>query len=138
MLSGRYRTERLCRFWSKNKNGYCLAPSCQGLRIREDIEHILVSCQSLEHARNQLKAFTTSFSLNHHSAVQYTLALHCVPENCHFVQFLLDCSTLPNVIDSVQQYGSQILFPLFHVSRTWCYVLHRERLKILGRWKVFH
>ena len=25
-LTGRYRTERLCRFWSGNKDGYCLLP----------------------------------------------------------------------------------------------------------------
>ena len=28
MLSGRYRSEGLCRFWSANPNGYCLLQSC--------------------------------------------------------------------------------------------------------------
>ena len=28
MLSGQYRTEQLCRFWSNNRLGVCLAPGC--------------------------------------------------------------------------------------------------------------
>ena len=28
MMSGRYRTDYLCRHWSNNKQGYCLAPTC--------------------------------------------------------------------------------------------------------------
>ena len=42
-LSGRYRTERLCRFWSNNPQGFCLLPSCAGREIYEDEEHILLS-----------------------------------------------------------------------------------------------
>ena len=42
MLSGRYRTERLSRFWSKNKEGFCLLPSCHGNMVHEDLEHILI------------------------------------------------------------------------------------------------
>ena len=34
-LSGRYYTERLCRFWSDNKFGYCLLDSCKNLNIYE-------------------------------------------------------------------------------------------------------
>jgi hypothetical protein len=45
MLSGRYRTERLMRFWSKNKEGLCLLPSCSELHLQEDLEHILVHCR---------------------------------------------------------------------------------------------
>ena len=28
MVSGRYRTERMCRFWSNNRSGHCLAETC--------------------------------------------------------------------------------------------------------------
>ena len=37
MLSGRYRTESLSRFWSNNPNGYCLLPHCSGKSVKEDI-----------------------------------------------------------------------------------------------------
>ena len=137
MLSGRYRTERLCRFWSRNKRGFCLAPSCQGLNIPEDLEHILVHCQSLEPARLHLNTFTYNFSLSQHPTIQHILNSLSIPGNDQFVQFLLDCSALPSVISTVQSLVSQTLTPLFHVSRTWCYVIHRERLKILGRWRKF-
>ena len=54
-----------------------------------------------------------------------------------FVQFILDCSTLPKVIEATQTLGPDVLFHLFHISRTWCYTLHRERLKAFGRWRKF-
>jgi hypothetical protein len=49
-------------------------------------------------------------------------------------QFLLDCSVIPRVISLVQEHGDDVLHHLFKISRTWCYSLHRDRLKISGRW----
>ena len=43
MLSGRYRTESLSRFWSENKSGVCLlGDPCTN--TMDTIPHILVSC----------------------------------------------------------------------------------------------
>ena len=56
MLSGRYRTEKLSRFWFKNKGGYCLLPSCSGFKVEEDLEHILAI-----HARIGLVDFTRKY-----------------------------------------------------------------------------
>ena len=50
-----------------------------------------------------------------------------------WVQFVLDCSVFPQVIAS-SQCDKTVLPLLFKVTRTWCYSLHRTRLKILGRW----
>ena len=49
------------------------------------------------------------------------------------VQFFLDCSVIPEIIHAAQTDHS-ILTLLFRSTRTWCYSLHRTRLKILGRW----
>ena len=49
------------------------------------------------------------------------------------VQFFLDCSVIPEVIKAAQMNNS-ILTLLFRATRTWCYSLHRTRLKMLGRW----
>ena len=49
------------------------------------------------------------------------------------VQFLLDCSTLPEVIAEVQN-KSDILVDLFKFSRSWCYSINKSRLKLIGRW----
>ena len=52
MVSGRYRCETMCRFWSSNKKGFCLAPTCH--EVPGDLEHLLTSCPALEHTRHQL------------------------------------------------------------------------------------
>ena len=47
------------------------------------------------------------------------------------VQFVLDCSVLPNVIALVQKFGQNILDQLFYLTRSLCFSLHKARLKIL-------
>ena len=53
-----------------------------------------------------------------------------------FMQFLLDASALPVTINLVSKVGEEVLFPLFSLTRTWCYALHRERLNLLRRQKT--
>jgi hypothetical protein len=135
-LSGRYRTELLCSNWSSNNGGFCLCPSCEGQEVEEDVEHILLHCGSLGQVRERLVAFTISSSKSqpHLSSTLLTLAR---PDNELFLQFLLDCSVIQQVICLVQEQGTGVLEHFFKVSRTWCYSLHRERLKILGRWSDY-
>ena len=133
MLSGRYRTERLMRFWSKNKKGVCLLPTCKDLEIPEDLEHILIHCGSLEDARVGLADFSTTYSENYEQIKEIVREL-CNPSHPQFTQFLLDCSCLPSVITAAQLHGDLVLHHLFRITRTWCYSLHRARLKLLGRW----
>ena len=104
-LSGRYRTERLCRHWSSNKGGHCLLHSCAEHRILEDKEHILLHCASLSHTRERL----VSFILNYSALVPEIGSLlftYLNPNNPHYCQFLLDCSVIPEVISFVQSQGS--------------------------------
>ena len=133
LLSGRYRTELLCRHWSSNSEGFCLLPSCLGLGVKEDLEHILLKCGSLAGTRERLCSFTSkhAMSLPHLCSTLLTLTR---PDHPMFCQFLLDCSVIPDVISLVQALGEDVLHHLFKVSRTWCYSLHRDRLKMLGRW----
>ena len=61
----------------------------------------------------------------------------CSPTNPLFCQFLLDWSVIPELIAAVQDQihdGDDILHHLFHLNRTWVYTLHKERMKLLGRW----
>ena len=135
MLSGRYRTERLCWYWLQNQSGHCLAPTCRGLGQVEDLAHILTYCPSLEATRHHLLSFTVKYSSNLLPIIKNLLFEYLNPENPNYVQFLVDCSTLPDVISAGQQTGPDVVHHLFHITRTWCYSLHRERLKILGRWR---
>ena len=134
MLSGRYRTEVLSRHWSTNRPGHCLLPSCTA-QI-EDLAHILVFCPSLSHIRTNLLHFTKQYLAKIPEGALQQITNIASPASPLFMDFLLDCSTIPCVILLVQRMGPELLHHLFHVSRTWCYSLHKERLKLLGRWNL--
>ena len=52
MISGRYRTESLCRFWSDNHQGSCLASTC--FQTVGDLEHLLLHYPALQLVRNSI------------------------------------------------------------------------------------
>ena len=128
-LSGRYRSESLASHWSTNTNGYCLAPTCN--TTVETIEHILTECASYRETMRNLCNLWLSVS-NPHVLILVLDAL--CNDREYFMQFLLDCSVLPPVILATQRHGSSILEKLFYLTRTWCYAIHRKRMKNLGRW----
>ena len=118
-LSGRYRTESLTRHWSKSKNGYCQASTCY--QVTENVEHILLHCTYYDNCRRNLKALWLSST----DPIIYQLVLEAFSSPSeYFLQFTLDCSTLPNVINASQCYGSKILDELFYLTRTWCFSIH--------------
>ena len=134
MLSGRYRTEYLCRHWSK-RSGACLANSCIGLDYPETIEHILLFCPSLSDAR------ASSFNLWTATAEKYPYLAPIIKKAMSLqpafrCQFVLDCSPLPDVIQLKQTHGHNALQKLLHLTRSYCFTLHRERAKQLGRWNA--
>ena len=132
MLSGRYRTEQLCSRWSGR------SPNCKLCKQNEpeNLHHILAVCDSLEPTRIQLSVFTNNLLLQCPEVTPIVLK-YCVPTEPLFIQFLLDCSVLPEVIRLSQTYGSVIFHLLFQLTRTWCYVLHKTRLRLINRWKKF-
>ena len=135
LLSGRYRTAALTSHWS-DTSGVCkLSPSCCST---EDTSHILKYCSALQTTRENLFSFTDSYSASH-PIIASIIQKYCKRgTECRlFCQFILDCSVLPEVIISVQTNGQVILHHLFNITRIWCYALHRERLKILNKWRNF-
>ena len=136
MVSGRYRTEKLCSHFSKDKTGFCQTPHCKGLDYFEDLEHILADCPALEDTRTRLRSFTANYCQSL-PEVQPLIDVLSSPSNPSYCQFLVDCSVLPEVIAATQTCGPQLLVHLFRITRTWCYCLHRTRLRILGRWRRF-
>ena len=128
-LSGRYRTESLCSHWSSNKEGFCLSQTC--CNQIETVEHILVHCQ----AYSPMRAKLTRLWLGSSNPIVLELASQAlVSSSSYLLQFILDCSVIPRVITATQHYGTDLLYSLFHLTRTWCFSIHRERLKIYGRW----
>ena len=79
-LTGRYRTERLCRFWSNNRGGFCLLNMCKNIGISETLEHVVLYCPG----KNQ----------------EITVTYLYAPDSMLNMQFLIDCSVLPLVISA--------------------------------------
>ena len=77
MASGRYRTEALCRFWSDNRNGFCLAPTCN--QVAGDLEHLLIVCPALQQTRTSLQQMLLDRSVQYpalHSTIKQVLYQH--------------------------------------------------------------
>ena len=128
-LSGRYRTERLASHWSKNKEGYCLAPSCKN-KI-ETTKHILIECDAYIHCKMCLYSIWISYPC----PIVHGLVLEALSaETDYLLQFIIDCSVLPSVICALQSFGETILQKLFYLTRSWCWSVHKQRMKLLGRW----
>ena len=130
MLSGRYRVGSLLKHFSASHNGDC---ELCGLEL-EDLSHLLVPrCPHLlerkallvEYARSVLSSSEVCLSI-------FTNILDNGKED-EQVQLFLDCSAIPCVI-SANQDDKTVIPLLFRVTRTWCYSLHRTRLKLLNRW----
>ena len=136
MLSGRYRTEALCSHWSESGDKFCKSSNCKEYQTVEDLPHILATCGSLQATREKLMDFTAKYKNSIEiSVVQDIISTFCSTSHPSFCQFLIDCSVLPEVITAAQNHGSDVVFHhLFRITRTWCYCLHRDRLKNLGRW----
>ena len=135
LISGRYRTESLLSHWVPNSNGHCkLTDTCN---TTEDINHFLKICPALDIARHKLCNFTESYCISHPD-ISNIVSKYCTPESHLFTQFLIDCSTIPEVIIAVQKSQQNVLIThIFNITRIWCYTLHRERMKILGHWRNF-
>ena len=106
------------------------------LAVLEDLPHILSECPALESARYRLGHYTQQISELLPPIATAVLLDYCRPSHPSFCNFLLDCSVIPPVIRLVQDLGFDLLCTFFTVTRTWLFVLHRERLKLLGSWKL--
>ena len=129
-----YRTEKLCRFWFSNVDGFCLQKSCQDSKIIEDSSHILLHCSALNGQRRRLYHF--SYTMLQDMPLLGPILSTYLFENDDYdilMQFLLDCSVLPLVIAAKQALGNVIIEKLFKLTRTWCFSLHKSRLELLGR-----
>ena len=134
MISGRYRSESLCRHWSRNKMGFCLL-SNNHQEVLEDVTHILKDCDALHDTRMKLLSYTRSYCQGIPTYIADLILSFLDFTSPNFCQFLLDCSVLPSVIRATQDYdAATIHHHTFMISRTWVYSLHKRRMTLLGRW----
>ena len=130
MLSGRYITDRLSRHWMQNQSWLCTIPGFIGLDIGS-LEHYLLFCPALSPARSKvislLKKVTAESDLI--GNIIEKVFTNQTPE--HIVQFLLDCTSFPDIILLEQSGNIALVERIFHVGRTWCYTMHRSRMNKL-------
>ena len=130
MLSGRYHFKSLVWHWKPGSNGNCLlAPSCT---VLEDIPHILQHCPAYQETRNKLQLLTNRVVAELPEEITAKVLSLSQISSPFFCNFLLDCSTIPDVISAVQRYGEELLQSLFYLTQSWIFAIHTERLKLRG------
>ena len=130
MLSGRYYTDKLVRHFNNGQgDGNC---SLCDENVPGSIEHLLIFCPSLNETRLKLLANLENINYSETSKFLILLAMNS-PSIEDTVQFLLDCSNNPAVISCTQTHGPQIMEELFRFTRSWCYAVHKTKLKLQGR-----
>ena len=130
-LSGRYRTDKLLSHFSKENSVFCeLHPEDPAVG---DLDHHLVLCPALQERRKVLFEYWNSITASSPPCRDIIITIMSSPVQ-KFMQFILDCSVLPEVITATQKHGTVIHNILFKLTRTYCYSIHRERLKKLDKW----
>ena len=131
MVSGRYRTEMMCRFWSSNRSGHCLADTCQ--TVSGDLEHLLIVCPALQHIRHRLHSLWLLKCAN--CPPLQNLLMRILGSNPELqVKFILDSTSFPELIRLRQAFGQEIEHRVLYLTRTWAFAIHRGKQKLLGRW----
>ena len=131
MVSGRYRCETMCRFWSTNKQGFCQAPTCH--EVPGDLEHLLTSCPSLEHTRHQLHSLWCRKTA-HLQPLHFLILQILGSKSTIQVKFILDCLSFPQLVHLINLYGQSVQSLVFYLARTWAYCTHREKQILMGKW----
>ena len=128
MLSGRYRTDRLARHWTRdNPNGYCRLPGCH--YEEGSLDHILLHCPALSPARQNVIKMWSNFLVSRPVLLPILRKYTCESDTL-FLQFLLDPSCLPLVISTANS-QPDILKHCMYLTRTWCYTMHNARVKLM-------
>ena len=135
-LSGRYRTCWLSRHWSWDSSGFCRLPNCHlDSPTHGTLEHLLIHCQDLQPARDRvLDLWSRAMETNPVFAPVFSKFWPTRTADSDSVQFILDCSVIQDIINLQQSEGQWILETLFYLTRTYCFSLHKARLRLMGKW----
>ena len=134
MGSGRYRTCWLRRHWAEKESGACRVPGCSGDTPGTLLHLATGQCPGLAAAT----AAAAQHWCNYTGEFPFLLPLlqeYARADPNVFLGFLLDPSTQPPVISLAQEVGRPVIDQLCHLTRTWLFMQHKERLKKLGLWQ---
>ena len=117
MLSGRYRTCWLARYWSGDKSDSCSLPNCSLDPTPGTHPHILVECIDLVPARQRVIELWSTYLRDKPELLQVIKCYTVEEKSSQFPQLLLDCTVLPEVITLVQQHGSSVHDSLLYLTK---------------------
>ena len=126
MVSGRFRSEALCRHWSANRHGYCRAPSCH--QVYGTLEHLLVSCPALDTIREGLYSMWLERSVMFpalHSTIRDVLDSNEATK----VQFILEPLAFPLLFHCFKIHGQRFIEQLSYLIRTFAFSIDKEYKK---------
>ena len=121
----------LTKHWGGNRSDNCPAPGCSE---QESLEHILVVCPYYADIRKRL---VDLWRCKSDPSITELISETLVGPHQVLVQFILDASVHPKVITLSQKHGTGILQRIFHLTRTWCFSIHRQRVKLLTNNLIF-
>ena len=130
-LSGRARVESLTKHWDKNNDGICSL--CRNIRPTEGtIEHLLLlgGCPALVEARLSMISMIQSYLVPR----PYLLPIfrsHFGNDDLTTMQFLLDCSVLPDIISISQESETPILTDIFYLTRSYVFKIFVTRRRLI-------
>ena len=93
------------------------------------------SCPHYTLLRKKIKQLW--YSTSNLELLQIVTSVLNSPES-DLVQFLLDPSVHPSLISLVQMTGDEALKLAFYLTRTWCYSLHCEWMRLMKRFSFNH
>ena len=128
MVSGRYRSESLCKHWSDNKMGYCRAPTC--LQTPGTLEHLLASCPALESTRERLYDMWLQRSVmfpSLHSIIRGVID----SDESTITQFILEPLAFPQIALDSNNHGKRFIEQLSYLTRTFAFYIDRDYKKIV-------
>ena len=131
MLSGRYRTEALSRHWSGIGGGFCAMSTCD--QVVGDLEHMLVKCPAFHEMRVRFLSIWRQKLCHLKPLLDLFMRVINGPAEKH-VAFLLNPSANPDLQILAQTYGYTVIEHTSYLTRTFLYNIHREKLKLLGKW----
>ena len=101
--------------------------TCKNFRYLDTLEHVLLQCEALSDDRRRLASFMLDQSADFPTLREIITNFLTSEDDEMKMQFLIDCSTLPTVIQAVQEGGTAILNQCFKITRTWCRSIHVSR-----------
>ena len=128
MISGRFRTEALCRHWSTNRSGYCRAPTCN--QVYGTLEHLLVSCPALVSVRERMYTMWLERTVMFPS-LHATIRDILVSDENQKVQFILEPLAFPEIFKSFKIHGNRFLGQLSYLTRTFAFYIDKEYRNIV-------